>query len=313
MHPTLTYELRASFNGDSKTAARTKEQLIDWLLMNGVESFVEGELAVDINQDQDAPPRDYYTELGGDRTPMSVYRYSRESLDDLQVKLNRTFATRVTTDIHAMTTETWMEGWKESFLPFATEVFYVKPPWRHEVAPRPGLVDLVIEPGMAFGTGQHATTQLCLEQVGADFLEFGATQGVAHRSVLDVGTGTGILLIGAKKLGYGTCLGTDIEDDAILAADENGRLNGVSVPFKKGSLPEDGAQYDLVLANILAVVLIRIMDELAAATKTGGRLVLSGLLTVEAPEVIARGVEAGLKFVRQGEQLDWGCIVMEKL
>jgi len=313
MHPTLTYELRASFEGDSKTAAHTKEQLIDWLLMNGVESFVEGELAVDINQDQDAPPRDYYTELGGDRTPMSVYRYSRESLDDLQVKLNKVFALRVTTAIHAMTTETWMEGWKESFLPFATEVFYVKPPWRNEPAERAGLVDLVIEPGMAFGTGQHATTQLCLEQIGADYLEFGKALGVPRRSVLDVGTGTGIWLIGAKKLGYGTCLGTDIEDDAILAAEENGRLNGVTVPFKKGSLPQDGSTYDLVLANILAVVLIRIMDDLAAATNQGGRLILSGLLTDEAPEVIARGVQSGLKFVRQGSLLDWGCVVMEKV
>jgi ribosomal protein L11 methyltransferase len=309
MHPQHTYELRVTFDGEAAAAIKCKERMIDWLLLNGVESFVEGELTVDINQNQDEPPRDYYTELGGDQTPLSIYRYSRESLDDLRVKLEHAFSGQVSTEILTMETEVWMEGWKESFKPFATDVFYVCPPWEQTPAPTSGLIDLVIEPGMAFGTGQHATTRLCLDQVGADFLE--QRRNVANRSVLDVGTGTGILLIGAKKLGYGDCLGTDIEDDAILAANTNARANGVDTKFVLGSLPQ-GKTFDLVLANILAVVLIRLMPDLAAVMSPGGRIVLSGLLTEEAEEVKAAGIRAGLTAVRQTDLTGWGCLLLAK-
>jgi ribosomal protein L11 methyltransferase len=175
------------------------------------------------------------------------------------------------------------------------------------------LIDLVIEPGMAFGTGQHATTRLCLEQIGLDAAE---NRGrLATRRVLDVGTGTGILAIGARKLGYAACDGTDIEDDAILAAVENARLNGVSLDFRLGSIPRlagPEAAYDVVLANILAVVLIRIMDDLAAVTRPGGRLILSGLLVEEEDEVAARGAAAGLTRVRSGRHEGWSCLVLGK-
>jgi ribosomal protein L11 methyltransferase len=296
-----------TFAGETTAAVKCKQRMIDWLLLSGVESFVEGELAVDINQNQDEPPRDYYTELGGDQTPLSVYRYSRESLDDLRVKMEHAFGAQIETTLNTMETELWMEGWKESFLPFATEVFYVRPPWITAPAPRQDLIDLVIEPGMAFGTGQHATTRLCLDQVGADFQELSGN--VAQRSVLDVGCGTGILLIGAKKLGYGRCLGTDIEDDAILAAKTNAKVNAVATDFMLGSMP-DGERFDLVLANILAVVIIRLMPQLAAVLAPGGKIVFSGLLTEEADEVTAAGSREGLSLVRQRDLAGWGCVVM---
>ena len=307
MHAPLTYELRIQFQGEPRAAIKTKENLTDWLLLNGVESFVDGELAVDINQNQDEPPRDYYHELGGDLTPVSVYRYSLESLTDLKTKLEHTFRQRVVTEIHEMATEVWMEGWKESFKPFATDVFYVRPPWEAKSSAA-GLKDLVIEPGMAFGTGQHATTRLCLEEAS----------GRVRRSgdrVLDVGTGTGILAIGAKLLGYDDCLGTDIEDDAILAAKANATLNGVSVSFRLGSMPSEAEKqqgYDLVFANILAVVLLRIMNELSSLLKPGGTLILSGLLVEEEPEIIARAEAFGLRY-RHSRRLDgWAAVVCEK-
>lgn len=307
MHPTLTYELRVTFTGKPEQAVALKQRLIDWLLVNGVESFVEGSLDVDINQNQDEPPRDHYTEMGGDLTPMSIYRYSRESLDDLQTKMGRDFRDGVEVTLHSMPTETWMEGWKESFKPFATPVFYVRPPWIKDTAPK-GLIDLVIEPGMAFGTGQHATTRLCLDLLGE------AAKGKGKRDgerVLDVGTGTGILAIGAKKLGYGVVMGTDIEDDAILASVENARVNQTDVFLKKGSIPET-PPCDLVLANILAVVLIRIMDDLAAVTKDGGKLILSGILVEEEDEVAARGKSAGLKLLKSARLNGWSAILLEK-
>ncbi len=307
MHPPLTYELRVAFGGDPKSAVKTKERLIEWLLMSGVESFVEGQLDVDFNLNQDEPPRDFYSDMGGDLTPVSVYRYSRESLDDLRVRIESSFKDKVALELTSMQTETWMEGWKESFKPFGTDEFWVRPPWIKEAPPQ-GLLDLVIEPGMAFGTGQHATTRLCLEELG----RVAKTQkNLAEQKILDVGTGTGILAIGGKLLGYGICAGTDIEDDAILASLENARMNQTEIFFLKGSIPE-GSVNDLVLANILAVVILRLMDDLAAALKPGGTIILSGILEEEEDEVAARGAQAGLTKLRAGRLAGWSCLVMEK-
>ena len=306
MHPTLTYELKIAFTEAPVSAIVTKQKFIDWLLVNGVESFVEGELACDINQNQDEPPRDHYTELGGDLTPVVVYRYSRETLDDLKVKLARDFPRGVEATIGSMATETWMEGWKSSFKPFAAGRFFVRPPW--EKAPCPaGLAELVIEPGMAFGTGQHATTRLCLEALSSPVIALLARGGAGR--VLDVGTGTGILALGAIRLGFGKALGTDIEDDALLAARENARLNALELPVRMGSIPA-GEQHELVLANILAMVLVRLMPELAAALAPGGRLVLSGLLETEEDEVVTAAERAGLALSATHRLDGWSALVV---
>lgn len=317
MHPTLTYELKVAFPGEPKGAEKTKQRLIEWLLMSGVESFVEGQLDVDFNLNQDEPPRDFYGDMGGDLAPVSVYRYSRESLDDLRAKIAASFKNAVSLELTSMQTETWMEGWKESFKPFATEEFWVRPPWIKEAPPK-GKLDLVIEPGMAFGTGQHATTRLCLEELGKVARRHSQASGASRREsllsehkLLDVGTGTGILAIGGKLLGYGICAGTDIEDDAIMASLENARMNQTEVFFQKGSIPE-GSVNDLVLANILAVVILRLMDDLVAAVKPGGTIIFSGILVEEEDEVAQRGIGAGLVKVRAAQLNGWSCLVMEK-
>ncbi len=306
MHPTLTYELRVTF---PKGHAAVKQRLIDWLLLTGVESFVEGALDVDYNHEYGEPERDFYKEFGGDDAPLSIYRYSKESLEDLRVRLELAFKDHEkTVELHMMQTQVWMEGWKESFKPFSTDAFYVRPPWDKDPAPA-GKVVITIEPGMAFGTGQHATTRLCLEQLGALYRQQKAR--VAGMRVLDVGTGTAILAIGARLLGYGVCAGTDIDDDAILAAVENCRMNQADVFLKKGSVPE-GAPYDLVFANILAVVLLRIMDQLVTVVAPGGHLILSGILVEEEHELAAKAAEFGLAGVTTGRQDGWSCLVLKR-
>jgi ribosomal protein L11 methyltransferase len=313
-HPTLTYELHVSFPGEAAAAVKTKERLIDWLLLNGVESFVEGALDVDYNHEYGEPERDFYGEFGGDNAPVSIYRYSRESLDDLRAKVEKAFEGKIAAEMKVMKTETWMEGWKESFRPFSTERFYVAPPWVKDPVPA-GLIGIVIEPGMAFGTGQHATTRLCLDQLGKIVAAAGSgaagKAALASRRVLDVGTGTGILAIGAKLVGYGPCLGTDIDDDAMLASAENARENHADVTLRKGSVPK-GEAFDLVFANILAVVLLRIMDELAGVVAPGGRLVLSGILVEEEHELVASARRHGLTLVDTGRQDGWSCLVLTR-
>ena len=314
MHPPLTYELRVTFSGETKIALRSKKRLIDWLLLNGVESFVEGVLDVDINQNQDEPPRDYYGELGGDLSPLSIYRYSRESLDDLSAKMGHDFSGLLETTLHTMDTSEWMEGWKESFKPFSTDIFYVRPPWI-QAPPPSGLTELIVEPGMAFGTGQHATTRLCLELLGDLHTVLKEQTDTQSRrpKILDVGTGTGILAIAAKKLGYADVAGTDIEDDAILAAQENARLNQVALDLSLGTFPKATVDsvpptYDLVLANILAVVLIRLMPELESITYKGGHLILSGILAEEAEEVAQRARGCGLSVTKVVLRDGWSAI-----
>jgi ribosomal protein L11 methyltransferase len=310
MHPQITYELRVSFPEVPTSAVKTKQKLLDWLLMNGVESFVEGSLDVDINQNQEEPPRDYYTELGGDLTPVSIYRYGKESLDDLRAKLDREFGRRIESALHTMQTETWMEGWKESFKPFATDAFFVRPPWITDAVPA-GLKEIVVEPGMAFGTGQHATTRLCLEQLGR-VARLQAASGLSPRRVFDVGTGTGILAIGARRLGYGPTLGTDIEDDAILASRANAAMNDVDVEFVKGSIPKELEPADLVFANILAVVLLKMMPELARVTRPYGYLILSGLLVEEEAEIIERAEVCGFQRDATQHLNGWSCVVVRR-
>lgn len=309
MHPKSTYELRVAFADGQASALMTKQRLIDWLLMNGVESFVEGALEVDYNHEYGEPEHDFYEEFGGDLAPISIYRYSRESLDDLRTRLTKAFGAQIDVELHTMATETWMEGWKESFRPFATDKFYVTPPWEKDPPP-PHLIPIVIEPGMAFGTGQHATTRLCLEQLGRIVQEQAPSQ-LANQTVLDVGTGTGILAIGARLLGYGACAGTDIDDDAIAAAFENVKANQVEVYLQKASVPQ-GQAHDLVFANILAVVLLRIMGELASVVRDGGRLVLSGILVEEEQELVTAAHGVGLQLANTGRQDGWACLVFAK-
>lgn len=310
MYPQVTYELRIGFPEAPQAAVKTKQKLLDWLLVNGVESFVEGSLDVDINQNQEEPPRDYYTELGGDLTSVSIYRYGKESLDDLRIKLEHEFRSKIDASLHTMATETWMEGWKDSFKPFATDAFFVRPPWITEPAPA-GLQEIIVEPGMAFGTGQHATTRLCLEQLGR-VAKQQASMDLGKLHVLDVGTGTGILAIGAKRLGYGPTLGTDIEDDAILASVANATLNQVSIDFRKGSLPHDFPPAEIVFANILAVVLLKMMPELARVTRAGGYLILSGLLVEEESEIIARAEHCGFCLDAKQQLNGWSCVVVKR-
>jgi ribosomal protein L11 methyltransferase len=158
---------------------------------------------LDIDNEYTGPStRDFYEELGGDLLPVSVYKYSKELLEDLRSQVLRDFPEGLDVVIHSMETSEWLEGWKESFKPIETEKFYIYPPWDSQNIPK-NKIPLVVEPGMAFGTGQHATTQVVLRR-----LEALAKNGAPFKDwrLMDVGTGTGILALGAMKLGFKSVL-----------------------------------------------------------------------------------------------------------
>ena len=161
----------------------------------------------------------------------------------------------------------------------AGERLLIAPPW--DVPPANGREVLVIEPGMAFGTGQHATTQTCLEEI-----EAAAVDGA--RSVLDVGTGSGILAAAAARLGVRRVVALDVDPDVVPLARENlARNDAAGVLLLVGRPDAVRGRFDLVIANLLADALVVESPALTAAVAPGGRLVVSGLLDVQVAGVLA--------------------------
>ena len=179
----------------------------------------------------------------------------------------------------------WLAEWKKGWRPVEVGRFVVAPPWS-EVGEGPGRLVIRVEPGMAFGTGTHETTRLCLAAVEKHF---------GGGSFLDVGTGTGILAIAAAKLNSSARVeACDTDPLAVSVAEENARLNGVAgrIAFRVGSVEDATASADLVCANLTADVILPLLPALLGVTC--GRLVLSGILTTQAAQVAARLVELGV-------------------
>ena len=169
----------------------------------------------------------------------------------------------------------WVRLTQAQFDPIQiSERLWITPSW-HE-AHNSNAVNLQLDPGLAFGTGSHPTTRLCLKWLD--------TQLKGSESVLDYGCGSGILTIAALKLGAGSAVGVDIDEQAIRASKDNAAQNNVDAQFYlPDGLPQ--GQFDIVVANILANPLRMLGEMLAARTKQGGRIVLSGLLDEQVEEL----------------------------
>ncbi|HSR11672.1 MAG TPA: 50S ribosomal protein L11 methyltransferase, partial [Thermodesulfobacteriota bacterium] len=188
--------------------------------------------------------------------------------------------------------EKWAEAWKKNFKPaHVTPRLVVKPPWE-EYGARKNEVVIEIDPGMAFGTGTHATTRLCLKA-----LEDSLSARLKPAAILDVGTGSGILAIAAVKLGVRHVLGIDIDAVAVDCARENSRANGVdhAIDFRVGTPGRLRKKFDIVLANLLPQELLRSVASISARVKPGGTLIASGFLKKQRQEIVAAFKEHELK------------------
>ena len=173
--------------------------------------------------------------------------------------------------------QNWVQLTQSQFDPIrVSERLWIVPSW-HET-PDPAAVNLILDPGMAFGTGSHPTTRLCLE-----WLELNVSPGCR---LLDYGCGSGILAIAAARLGAGGVAGVDIDPQAVEAARANAERNGVTALFADSAQPVAG-EYDLVVANILSNPLRVLAPAICAHVRSGGRLALSGILREQADEIIA--------------------------
>lgn len=210
----------------------------------------------------------------------------------------------------------WTAAWKQHYrpIPIGKQIMIV-PAWLEP--PLKDRIPIFIDPGMAFGTGAHPSTQLCLELL-EEILTLKSVSGNKAVSedvdIIDIGCGSGILSIAALKLGVKHALGVDIDEDALRAAFENAEKNGVAerLELGVGSLAEIRAgvfsvrQAGVVLANILAPVIIRLLDEgLDELLERGGSLVLAGILDEQSAGVEAVLEKLGIRLVERRQQGDW--------
>ena len=191
--------------------------------------------------------------------------------------------------------EAWLETWKASFKPIHVGAFLVRPTWS-DADPGDAIV-LSLDPGMAFGTGLHPTTQGCLRAL--------SRIDVAGLRVADVGTGSAILAIAASKRGARDVAGLDIDEVAIREAKENVARNEAAVFLGIGSAADLDGAFDLILANIVAAVLQKIASDLAAHLAPAGRLVVAGIIATEEDETVEAFASVGLRAVARDQEGDW--------
>ncbi len=191
----------------------------------------------------------------------------------------------------------WVRLTQSQFEPIPiSQRLWITPTW-HE-CPDPAAVSIQLDPGLAFGTGSHPTTRLCLKWIDAN-LKGGET-------VLDYGCGSGILAIAAKKLGAGLTDGVDIDPQAMIASRQNAEQNGVEVNFFLPDAAPD-RQYDVVLANILTNPLKALAPLLSGKVCSGGRIALSGILVEQAEDVMAI-YDQWFDFAAPAAEEGWVCL-----
>ena len=196
----------------------------------------------------------------------------------------------------------WLESWKAEFVPIRIGAFLVRPTWSEAVAG--DSVELVLDPGMAFGTGLHPTTQQCLEAL--------STLPLEGKSALDVGTGSGILAIAAAKRGASPVVAVDTDSLAVGAARENAVRNGVAIPVGEGSAADVPGRFDVVIANIVSPVLQRIAPDLAARLSGGGTLLVAGI-SAPAERATREALEsARLEVLDRTVRDDWVALALRR-
>lgn len=212
----------------------------------------------------------------------------------------------------------WINNWKEFFKSFSIDNILIKPTWEELKVEDKDKILIEIDPGVSFGTGKHETTQLCIRQlqkyIGGE---------VKAPKVLDVGCGSGILSLVALKLGAREVIGTDLDADCIISSQENMTVNHLSdelATFYKGNLIDDEElqkkvgteEYEIVVANILADVIIPMAPVIPARLKQGGYFITSGIIDFKENEVKEAIEAAGLEIVEINHQGEWVNITARK-
>jgi len=236
-----------------------------------------------------------------------------DTLEEIRVQLNQLASfgldmgsgTITVNDVHE---DEWAHAWKKYYKPVTvSERITIKPVWEEYTPKQPGEIVIEMDPGMAFGTGTHPTTILCLRSL-EKYLSPGDR-------VIDVGTGTAILSIAAVKLGASRVLATDLDEVAVRSAQANTELNGVAeqITVKQNDLLQgiDGPA-ELVVANILAEIILRFTDDVYRVLQPGGTFIASGIIRPREADVKDALVRSGLEVIETISIDDWVAIIAKK-
>jgi len=244
---------------------------------------------------------------------LTAYFDHSENVTDISQRIETAFACAGLRDgllsisISEIADQDWMQKWKEGFEPVEIgERLIIAPSWKLPER-REGREIISIDPGMAFGTGTHETTRLCLEAIERYW---------RGGSLLDVGTGTAILAMAAAKLAPGSRItAIDIDPLAVTVARENAEINGLadSIEINEGQARDYAGQgFDVVVANLTAEVVIDLISDLVACLSDSGLMILSGILVLLAESVEKSLLDAGLEIIEKREAGEWAAIVARK-
>jgi len=265
-------------------------------LVEAVESFLLDHGAPGL-QTEETPAGVHVVAHFADAAPLAELDALLDALRDLFPD-----APRPAVAVDSVAEQAWAENWKEHFPPLPIgERLYVHPPWTGAVPAE--RIGIVLDPGMAFGTGHHGSTRGCLVLLER------ALRGAPRARVLDLGTGSGILAIAAAKLGAAQVWAVDVDRDACAIAAENARLNGVAETIRVADeLAAVAGTFDIVLANLLGGILIELAAPIAARVRPGGVAIGAGLQLEEAPAV--RSAWRGVGLIDESELVDEGWVAL---
>ena len=199
----------------------------------------------------------------------------------------------------------WNAAWKKHFTALSIGPFTILPPW--EEASK-GRIPLIIDPGMAFGTGHHETTRSCLRLME----RYSST--VSRKRFLDLGTGTGLLALAARKLGFRQVLGIDTDPVALEAARKNSSLNKESaIILRRGTISSVRGHYDMIVANLIAGTLVDIMAPIARRTSLDGIVIAAGILRGQDAEISAVANKEGMKTLAKLRDGKWISLVFKRI
>lgn len=220
---------------------------------------------------------------------------------------------RLEIETNVLNDEDWANNWKQYFKPFAVgDKIIIKPSWENYTETAEEKIILEIDPGMSFGTGQHHTTRLCIEQI-IKYMK-------KDTEVLDLGCGSGILSIAALLLGAKSCVGVDIDENAVRTARENAALNNIHgdrFAVYCGDVTEDEKlreeigynKYDMIAVNIIAQIIMGMSETFPKFLKKGGLVIASGIIKKYSDEVIENFKSLGFEILEISDSEEWISIV----
>lgn len=253
----------------------------------------------------DAVPRPTTPAVTGYLPAGDQWENNRQTLEERILKIARDHSIAYTISYNPIDEKDWAESWKAFFHPQKiTPRIVVKPTWR-TYNPQPEEQIIELDPGMAFGTGTHPTTKLCIQLMEKN-LKPGDT-------VLDVGTGSGILLIAAAKLGAARLAGLDLDPMAVDVAHRNlsqNRIDPAMINLTVGDLVHDVTEvYDVVVANILAEVIIELLDDVTRVVRPGGLFISSGIIEPRQAAVVEKMAACGFDPLEVKTEEEWVAMV----